>query len=240
MAKIEMIPYVKNSDAEDNTEQIGDDISSKTTEEDFIKYIIDNRSKFDSKNYNKTATKKINELVEDCKKCAKKLESKSTKQKEEDIKIENIDELLTVITGYYARETKNGKNLYKKSISQSKLPKKIRENFPQREQFKQIEAGKASFDTIRKALIMLKFYSFFASAVLERDKQASQGLFDEFVTESNAVLAECGYVQLYWQNPYDWIFGYCACADNPLDEFLDIIDVFYLDDLDIYNEEAKK
>ena len=233
--KIESAPEVENDDAEQVTEQIGYDISLINAEDDLVKYLINNRSGFTVQS--QTATNKIKELIEECKDLAKK-EYKLFHNG--DISVENVDELLTVITGYYAREMVNGEKLYKQSISKSKLPELIRKNFPQREQFKQIEDGKASFDTIRKALIILKFYSFFADALIHRAEDLENGLFYEFVDETNELLAECGYVQLYWRNPYDWLFGYCAYgATNPLDEFKNIIDIFYLDDEDTYKE-AKK
>ena len=233
--KLESAPEVKNNDAENVTEQIGYDISLMTTEDDLIKYLVNNRSGFTVQG--QTATNKIKELIEECKGLAKK-EYKLLHNG--DISVENVDELLTVITGYYARETVNGEKLYKQSISKSKLPELIRKNFPQREQFKQIEDGKASFDTIRKALIILKFYSFFADALIHKAEDLENGLFYEFVDETNELLAECGYVQLYWRNPYDWLFGYCAYgATNPLDEFKNVIDIFYLDDEDTYKETKK-
>ena len=233
--KIESAPEVNNADVERVTEQIGYDISLMTTEDDLVKYLVTNCSSFSIQN--QTATNKIKELIEECKDLAKK-EYKLLHNG--DISVENVDELLTVITGYYARETVNGDKLYKQSISKSKLPELIRKNFPQREQFKQIEDGKASFDTIRKALIMLKFYSFFADALIHKAEDLENGLFYEFVDETNELLAECGYVQLYWRNPYDWLFGYCAYgATNPLDEFKNVIDIFYLDDEDTYKEMKK-
>lgn len=233
--KIESAPEVENDDAEQVTEQIGYDISLMTTEDDLVKYLVTNRSGFTVQS--QTATNKIKELIEECKDLAKK-EYKLLHNG--DISVGNVDELLTVITGYYARETVNGEKLYKQSISKSKLPELIRKNFPQREQFKQIEDGKASFDTIRKALIMLKFYSFFADALIHKAEDLENGLFYEFVDETNELLAECGYVQLYWRNPYDWLFGYCAYgATNPLDEFKNVIDIFYLDDEDTYKETKK-
>ena len=229
---IESAPEVKNADAENITEQIGYAISQMTIGDDLVNYLISNRSGFTVQS--QTATNKIKELIEECKVLAKK-EYKLLHNG--DISVENVDELLTVITGYYARETINGEKLYKQSISKSKLPERIRKNFPQREQFKQIDEGTASFDTIRKVLIILKFYSFFADALVHKAEDLENGLFYEFVDETNELLAECGYVQLYWRNPYDWLFGYCAYgATNPLDEFKNVIDVFYLDDEDTYKE----
>ena len=187
---------------------------------------------------NKTSTEKIMELFKECKSLAEEEQKFYSGKK---ISVKNIDELLTVITGYFARETANGEKIFKKSISskESKLPALIKKNFPQREQFKQIEKGTASFDVIRKFLIMLNFYHFFADALINQVDAFEEGLYDEFVDETNAVLAECGYVQLYWRNPYDWIFGYCAFAINPLEEFRSVIDTFYLDVSEIYEDKKK-
>ena len=96
------------------------------------------------------------------------------------------------------------------------------------------------FSLVQIALIILKFYSFFADALIHKTEDLENGLFYEFVDETNELLAECGYVQLYWRNPYDWLFGYCAYgATNPLDEFKNVIDIFYLDDEDTYKETKK-
>lgn len=228
--RIEEAPIIENSNAEKVTEQIGFTLLNITSEDEIVKYIINNRSGFLT--YNHTATCKIKELIAECKEFAKKEHKLFNK---DDISVESIDELLYIITGYYAREVENGEPVYKRSISKSKLPALAKKNFPQREQFKQIENGTASFDTIRKALIILKFYSFFADALINNAIELENGLFYEFIDETNEMLAECGYVQLYWRNPYDWLFGYCAYGSaNPLDEFRNIIDVFYLDDPDIY------
>ncbi len=219
---IEKTPYEKNIDAIDDTKLIGMDIKNIVDSEELIKYLCENRSGFTIQN--KNATQKILDLIEKCKKLAEEEFEITHKSK----KIENVDELLDVIYDYSARATENGEKVYKKSISKSNFPKYIKENFPQREQFKNIEKGVASFDVIRKALIMLKFYHFFADAVLKNKADLEQGLYDYFVDETNKVLEECGYIQLYWKNPYDWMFGYCACASNPLDEFRNLIYEFYL------------
>lgn len=234
--RIEAFSYKYNKDAENVTEQIGYDILQKNTEDDFVNYIVNNRSGFEVQN--KTATKKIMELFEECKSLA---EEEQKFFSGEDLSVKNIDELLTVITGYFARETADGKKIFKKSISskESKLPALIKTNFPQREQFKQIEKGTASFDVIRKFLIILKFYHFFADAMLNQVDAFEEGLYDEFIDEANTMLAECGYVQLYWRNPYDWVFGYCAASTNPLDEFRSVIETFYLNISEIYEDKKK-
>ena len=57
-------------------------------------------------------------------------------------------------------------------------------------------------------------------------------LIDEFKTEMNGILEKCGYVQLYWRNPYDWMIGYCiqfaGDGGNPIYRLRDIISDMYL------------
>lgn len=229
ISKINTMPIVENEDAEDVTEQIGEDISLITSEEDIIKYISDNRSGFSVQN--KTATKEIKNLVKKCIELAN--DEKVKCRRNDEGNVESIDDLLKAITGYNAREKENGENLYKeKSISKSRLPLAIRKNFPQREQYKNIEVGKASFDVIRKFLIILNFYHFFTKAYInDREGLENDGKFDEFIFETDILLKECGYVQLYPRNPYDWMFMYCAWK-NDIDTFKDIIEEFYLSELD--------
>ena len=136
-----------------------------------------------------------------------------------------------MIYGYSARETvsdKSGKRkkLFATSISKSRFPKYIKSNFPQRQQLENILKGKGTFDSIRKALVILEFYNFYGDALIKH--KSSPDLFDEFTDELNLLLEECGYIQMYWRNPLDWMIGYCAYADNPLDEFRGLIEEFYL------------
>lgn len=221
--QIEKVDYYDNPDAEDVTENIGRDIQRIADEQEFIDYIVENRSGFIK--FNKTATEHINGLLQKCNKLA---ENQRVKYFEEELRreVKTVDDLLHVIYGYPARRTTDGRNIYKKSIAASEFPDLIKRNFPQRQQFEHIFKGKASYDVLRKALIVLGFFRFFADMDLEGVESAE--LFDEFALEIDALLNECGYVQLYWRNPFDWMMGYCACSLNPLEELRLLIDEFYL------------
>ena len=137
------------------------------------------------------------------------------------------------------KKKNNGKpvteSVYKKSISKSNFPELIKRNWPQREQFAQIlEKKTASYDVIRRALIMLTFYDFTANATVNHALE--YGIFDEFVDEMNTVLSDCGYVQLYWRNPFDWMIGYCAISSNPLGTLRDLIEEYYLSDPSVIDQ----
>ena len=116
----------------------------------------------------------------------------------------------------------------------------IKHNWPQSKQFSDILNRKAKYDAIRRALIILTFYDFMANALIHKEELHIKdnhiweyNLFDEFVNEMNGVLDQCGYAQLYWRNPFDWIIGYCAKSLNPLGTLRDLIDEYYLSDSEV-------
>ncbi len=241
LQKIEEIPLSENDSTIETTELVGRAVDAIRDERDLIKYLAENRASFSKQN--KTATEKINQLLTECMELAER-EYSITNPYEESISVTNVDELLNVIYGYSARATegfeeKNGKSVpkavYKESISESSFPELIRKNFPQRQQFENIGKNKASYDVIRKALVMLNFYHFFADATVS-GADLESGLFDEFVIEINETLERCGYVQLYWRNPYDWMIGYCACSPSPLAELRDLIYEYYQGNDEIYQD----
>lgn len=241
IGEIEGRENIVNPDAECMSAIIADSVDSINNRTALVEYIVKNKEGFIRQN--STAIEKINELLHRCYTVATAEMQHFDKDKKE---IKNEDELLEVIYGYAARATQNGENIFKRSISDktaSKFPLLIKRNFPQREQLKNISKEKASNDVVRKALIMLNFYYFFTEAQYgdgskrlseEKIQTFENGLFDEFVDEMNAILELCGYVQLYWRNPFDWLIGFCAEASNPVDKLRDIIDELYLSNDEIY------
>ena len=241
--KIESSSKIENLDADNNTSVIADKVRNIQNEEKLIAYLIENRSGFVQ--HNNRAYNLIEEkLLPKCKDLAtKELERIAVYRSETKIEqVDNIDKLLNVIYGYDARATFGKEKIFKYSISHkaaSKFPRLIKENFPLREQFQQIAKRKASNSVVRKALIILKFYEFFTDVYLKDPKYENHNpdILEEFVDEMNAELEKCGYVQLYWRNPFDWMIGYCAqeAADEggkPVDCLRNLIETFYLSNLE--------
>lgn len=153
---------------------------------------------------------------------------------------ENIDSpeaVLRVIYGYYARETHvveiNGK---KKSILNHKETIRRASRFPSlilkhmisnHDHLNKILKGTASDTLMRSAIVLFQFFNFFAHAKKAND-QHSDELFDEFVGQTDTMLLQCGYGQLYWLNPYDWMIGYCAHSWDPIDLLHGLIKIMYL------------
>ena len=235
--KAESIVAIENKYADDITVKIGERLEKITEESDFLKYLEENLSGFAMNN--KTAVEKIEQLIESCKEIAPEEYAIHHMYIWEGVKNEitvtSIDDLLNVIYDYSARETFEGENVFTTSISDSKFPAMIRRNWPQRQQFENIIKRKnVSYDAIRRALIMLCFYDFMAHATV--NNALGEGIFDEFINEINTVLSECGYIQLYWRNPFDWLIGYCAASINPLSTLRNLIDEYYFADIEEYVE----
>ena len=121
----------------------------------------------------------------------------------------------------FRKRGKNGRPTFKNSS----FLKMVRLNFPSEEVFSKLQQSdeKATYDAIRKSLILLKFYIYASD-------EDNFGMFDDFKDETNDLLNECGYHPLYYRNPYDWIFLHCFKMEDPLDEFQSILeDMLYLD-----------
>lgn len=155
-------------------------------------------------------------------------------KKVEQVSISNAESLMSVIYGYYARDVHQYDGKKKSSIAaslskDSLFPRLIRERMVcNAMHLSQIRNAKAPNWLLRSALILFNFYHFFMQAK-KADCTNARALFEEFVDEMDSKLLACGFGQLYWRNPYDWMIGYCALAPDPVDELRYLIDVFFLD-----------
>ena len=128
------------------------------------------------------------------------------------------------------------------SISKSTIiPKFFKRNFPREQEFARIAQKKASADVYRKALIILYFYFFFSRILFgdtghlkpigsdriddlgRRTEQECEEDFNDFDQQTSEILSECGYVQLYARNPFDWLIMYCARSYNPIQTFRELL-----------------
>lgn len=101
--------------------------------------------------------------------------------------------------------------------------------------------GRGSADTIRKTLIIFKFYNFFCSELnnyssfkeyYERygeDEEEINEVLDDFYWETSALLEKCGFVQLYARNPFDWLILFCAKSLDPMDSLRELLRARWLE-----------
>lgn len=77
-------------------------------------------------------------------------------------------------------------------------------------------------DRVRKILVLLSFYRFWAARLYDesgaKSDAAAKDAADCFYT-MNSLLLEAGFQELYLGNPYDWIFLWCMNDEEPLDTF---------------------
>lgn len=262
--KAKAIPFQKDPLAETDTATIGRMVSEFHDEEAFLDYIRQNRWSFETRSISakkkitelitqckRCATIEFNAFrYDDQSDAIAVLEKKiaqhdpdDPKQKNtkfdlvplEDTVVDNAESLLSIIYGYYSRAINNDAPEYIKTINKnSHFPKLIRENMlANAQQLAAVQKGTAPDSIMRNALVLFSFYYFYSNAKANNYTNAVD-LFDEFVDEVDTVLIECGFGQLYWRNPYDWMIGYCACAAAPIDELRNLISEFFLDDETIY------
>lgn len=128
-----------------------------------------------------------------------------------------LDQILTVNTGL-SRE--------------APIPEIVRRCFPSKKTFSAI-LNKAktltSYDALRKCLVLLQFYAFWVTLVLKPEMYSTHlnEWFDIYCDEANALLAECGYEELFAGNPYDWLFLWSATTNEPLKTLREVIDCLY-------------
>lgn len=124
-----------------------------------------------------------------------------------------IPYLLTAILG-----TADGLQVHKT------LPYVIRNNFPSKKVLQDIivptKARTATtYDAIRKVLVLLYFYAYWARHRVQAADVTAYGNADYteiFKDELNTLLTTCGYEELFAGNPYDWLFLSASQAEDPL------------------------
>ena len=124
----------------------------------------------------------------------------------------SLNHIYEVITGCLVRGEKGTKTLFKSA----RLPKEIKNRFPEAATLSKKEP---TYEEIRKLIILLFSYSFWVKTMQNNELID----IDVYIDELNVVLNESGLSLVYYGNPYDWLFLYCALAENPLDTFRAIL-----------------
>lgn len=134
------------------------------------------------------------------------------------------------------------------------LPAVAERDFPSRLTIDKIVKGDhVAHESIRKVLILLKFYSFWLGKIFPKNKSEGQeetsepkdskcpekknltayfakaGDTQRCILGINKLLMEAGYPELYYGNPYDWIFFFCSEREEPMTVFREIIRELYLE-----------
>ena len=97
----------------------------------------------------------------------------------------------------------------------------VQDSFPDRQGLQKILSGKVvSYERVRKWLVLLSFYCFYARYAVERKHyRAQEEDAKRCLAYMNNFLVGAGYPELYLGNPYDWLFFYCMKQEEPLYTF---------------------
>ncbi len=96
------------------------------------------------------------------------------------------------------------------------LPKRFAESLPNDVTLgKIVNGGTASYELLRKTLMLLRFYNFYSAAPNTDRNTVVNNLLD-FYEELNGTLISCGLAQIYVCHPFDCLLMYCANSYDPI------------------------
>lgn len=205
-----------------DTAYIGRKISEIDNDEEFIEYL--KNYCYDDEHQFATARRNILELLDKCK-------------GEDYANVKKDSELLMTITGYNNQTGIKG-GRHDKGISKSLFPPEFTTSFPDDNVLCKIRNDKkVSDEALRKLLILLSFYHYYKSREnairqIQITPEIIKESYEEFEAECNGRLAECGYVQLYPRNLYDWHIFNCTNSEYPIEALKSLIKQQYADILD--------
>jgi hypothetical protein len=239
------------------TNIIVDNLKNLEKKKDLIRYINENIEQFECNNA--TATKYIQKLWRDEIACEKGLaykegkliakanpdlgknepdEDKEKYEKDKYITVTEEDSIWNVLCQIYGLDKYQTSRLNTDTDRSIKpvldknplLPPLAADSFPDREGINKVISGKhVSNELVRKMIILLVFYKYWAKKRIEWDEkpadqrddfyEADYSDADRFFDTINHALLDAGYPALYPGNPYDWIFMWAMKDDDPLFTF---------------------
>ena len=215
-----------------NTRKIGNAIDKLQTQEELISYLRQHKSEFITAN--QTAYDYAETLIKENTQLALQIfQSEKVEQgyQRKTAQAQNIDLFLLVLFDFDMHEENKTHSFAK----ESDFPELISANFISKENISRIlSRKKVSYDTLRKNLMILEFFNYFAHLRIEAERRGEvfccyEEDFETFLDEIGDLLNSCGYPPLYARNPFDWLIMHCAnTAEDPLNEFKNAIQAYYL------------
>ena len=189
------------------TSQIKSDVNSLTDENELFLYLKNHAHNLEKSNV--SAKKNLAELIEEAKKIAK--EEAEQPEYAETFRGSDKDSLnftYEVITSLSVSGDKGTKTLFKNA----RLPKEIKNRFPEAATLSKKEP---TYEELRKLIILLFSYTYWYKVQwtgIDAD-------IDDYIAQLNVYLIDSGFSPIYYGNPFDWMFLYCALSERPLDVF---------------------
>lgn len=189
------------------TSQVKADVDSFADEKELLSYIKSHVHNLEKSNV--SAKKNLSQLIELAKATAKE-ESEQAEYAEvfHGSDKDSLNFTYEVITSLSVSGEKGTKTLFKNA----RLPKEIKNRFP--------EAGTLSkkeptYEELRKLIILLFSYTYWYK-VQWTNVDAD---IEDYIVQINVYLLDSNFSPMYYGNPYDWMYLYCALSERPLDVF---------------------
>ena len=199
--------YSERTDYTVYTSQIKSDIDSFADENELLLYLKSHAHNLEKSNV--SAKKNLTELIEEAKKIVK--EEAEQPEYAETFRGSDKDSLnfmYEVITSLSVSGDKGTKTLFKNA----RLPKEIKNRFPEAATLSKKEP---TYEELRKLIVLLFSYTYWYKVQwtgIDAD-------IDDYIAQINVYLIDSGFSPMYYGNPFDWMFLYCALSERPLDVF---------------------
>ena len=132
----------------------------------------------------------------------------------------SVNLLYQIIVGFNVSGEKGTETIF----SSSHLPKEIKSRFPEATSLGKKNIGS---EELRKVIILLFSYVYWFNIQCS-DEDLN---YNDYEDQLNDLLLNCGFSNMYYGNPYDWLFMYCTVLGSnpenrmlPLDTFREIIE----------------
>ncbi|MGN0490199.1 hypothetical protein [Ruminococcus sp.] len=189
------------------TSQIKSDVEAMTDETALLAYIAKHGHNLEKKN---TAAKQtMGKLLSKAKETAKdEAELPEYAGYFNGSDRDSLNFTYEVITNLSVSGDKGTKTLFKNA----RLPKEIKNRFPEATTLSKKDP---TYEELRKLIILLFSYDYWFK--IQKENKVIE--IDDYIGEMNVYLDQSGFSLMYYGNPYDWMFLYCALSKRPLDTF---------------------
>ena len=198
---------LERSDHTVYTSQIKSDIDSFADENELLLYLKSHAHNLEKSNV--SAKRNLTELIEEAKKIIK--EEAEQPEYAETFRGSDKDSLnftYEVITSLSVSGDKGTKTLFKNA----RLPKEIKNRFPEAATLSKKEP---TYEELRKLIVLLFSYTYWYKV----QWTSVDADIDDYIAQINVYLIDSGFSPMYYGNPFDWMFLYCALSERPLDVF---------------------
>ena len=212
--------FVKSECITEATAEIGRNIAEIDNDEEFIRYL--EQHCYNNEQQYQVARKRINVLIDEIKDLLK-----------DNRENRFVNNLVDTVFGFEYQNNihKNLEvnNSTKKYVMDSKLPKRFVESIPRSGVLGDIIKGKReSYETLRKTLIILYFFSYFY-VIENSDENKIRNNALDFYEEIDELLFEVGFSPVYVRHPFDYLMMFCAMSPDPLGTFQEINSYRYVE-----------